>query len=170
MISCNGFGLCSPDGWFDKILEAAKKLEPISSGGFINIADLRNGSTFILSICGKIQKENIIKRRAEAQSAAKRLSDHPCDLSSWSSREPLRDRFGGAVRGNNFIFSFAGFSEAMNEAMMVLLLSATIQIVAKNAREILRISRNEQWGDLCIATGLRDFVDLGKPAPERVAV
>jgi hypothetical protein len=54
-----------------------------------------------------------------AKEKADRLSSYKAHASSFQSRSPTHDRWGGAVRATYFIFSFSGFPELLDEALVL---------------------------------------------------
>lgn len=48
------------------------------------------------------------------------LDEHPEHVSSWLVRNPEKNRWGGAIRTNNYLFSFSGLEEDEDEVLMVL--------------------------------------------------
>lgn len=49
----------------------------------------------------------------------RRLIEHPDHLSSWQSRDPDNSKWGGAIRVGEFILSFSGLPELVDEALML---------------------------------------------------
>lgn len=50
---------------------------------------------------------------------SRRLREHPDHLSSWQSRDPSSNKWGGAIRVGQFILSFSGLPELVDEALML---------------------------------------------------
>ena len=77
-----------------------------------------------------------------------RLSQHLEHLSSWQSRDPDNNKWGGAIVAGIYYLSFSGLPELCDEAI-VLITARTLGIIsAHEAMRIAQISNNElynQW-------------------------
>ncbi|QQG42499.1 MAG: hypothetical protein HYW15_03265 [Candidatus Giovannonibacteria bacterium] len=102
---------------------------------------------------GNISEEKAEKYLSFCQEKAKRLAQHAEHLSSWESRCPDQNRWGGAVRVGDFIFSMSGFPELGDEAIML----ATAGIYYKGWQSpkaidtiniIAERSQNPYWSNL----------------------
>jgi len=91
-------------------------------GGFFCIANGKTGLPYLVKVVGNPPED---KREAYfffAREKARRLAEHPEHMSSWESRNPELDQWGGAVRRGDFIFSFSGLPELADEALILCLL------------------------------------------------
>lgn len=117
---------------FLKISENTKR-----QGGYLVVINHRSEELVLLAKVGQISKEIAHKCETLAREKAYRLCNYVDDWTSFDSRDvearvavydyswPLRPAYtepwgqwGGAVRGNRYIFSFSGFPELLDEAMM----------------------------------------------------
>jgi hypothetical protein len=76
------------------------------------------------------------------QEKARRLISNPRHLSSWQSRDPEEGRKGGAIRANDYIFSFDGLTEEGDEALVLAIANALKLMSGDDMNEIARISSN----------------------------
>jgi hypothetical protein len=109
-------------------------------GGYLVVVNHRNEELVLLAKVGQISKELTHKCETLAREKAWRLCNYVDDWTSFESRDveakvvvydyswPQRPaytdswgKWGGAVRGNRYIFSFSGFPELLDEAMMFVL-------------------------------------------------
>ncbi len=107
---------------------------------------------FIMRV-GNIRKEEKAEKYFRlAQEKAARLRDHLGEghVSSWQSRNPEKDEWGGAIAARNFIFSFSGFSpDTADEAVMLLAAEAVGELSPQEADQIAAISGNEIYRRIC---------------------
>ena len=76
--------------------------------------------TLVLGV-GTVPAEKGPKYLAFTQEKARRLHQHPEHRSSWQSRNPDKDEWGGAIVAGPYIFSFSGFTpDTADEAAMLL--------------------------------------------------
>ncbi len=75
----------------------------------------------LVALVGEIPNKKSRKYRDFSFEKAKRLMGHSEHLSSWQSRSPNEDRWGGAVRTDTHILSFSGLPELADEALMLAL-------------------------------------------------
>ena len=89
------------------------------SGGYFCLADAETVLPLLIMAVGQVPVEKAGKYLSFCQEKAKRLAEHPDHLSSWESRNPEKEQWGGAVRVGEFIFSFSGLPEMGDEAVML---------------------------------------------------
>ena len=88
-------------------------------GGYFCVADGLSGSPLLAGLVGEIPLEKVEKYMEFAQEKARRLSFQIGHVSSWESRDPSHDQWGGAIRIESLIFSFSGLPELADEALML---------------------------------------------------
>lgn len=123
------------------------------SGGYFCLAD-GAGVPIIIVKVGEPSIEKREKYRQFCIEKAARLAQFEGHQSSWQSRDPDYDMWGGAVRikknDDEFIFSFSGFPELADEALMLLtahvFFGHDAQVIGPKLYEIARISSNFYWG------------------------
>ena len=91
----------------------------LRSGGFFCLADARTGLPWVIAQLGEISNEKVEKYLAFCQEKARRLALHPEHTSSWQSRNPEDNQWGGAIRCGKYIYSFSGLPELGDEALMM---------------------------------------------------
>ncbi len=90
------------------------------NSGYFCVADARTGDPiFGPTQVGVSPPEKVSKRVRICQEKAERLAMRQDHVSSWESREPEKERWGGAVRVGDLIFSFTGLPELGDEAVML---------------------------------------------------
>jgi hypothetical protein len=118
-----------------KISENTKR-----QGGYLVVMNHRSEELVLLAKVGQISKELTHKCETLAREKAWRLYSRVGDWTSFESRDVEAEvmvydysqppqlaytrpwgQWGGAVRGNRYIFSFSGFPEMLDEAMMFVL-------------------------------------------------
>lgn len=139
--------------WAVMLFEENSDWEKERSGGYfclvresMNAKTSTGGLPIILVPCGVFPLEKAEKYLNLCQEKAKRLAILG-GLSSWESRNPEENKWGGAVRFRDLIFSFSGFPELADEAVM---LATAIRYynapdISMEAWEIARRSQNPYW-------------------------
>lgn len=88
-------------------------------GGFFCLQGVGNLYPFLVMQIGEVRRDKITKYMAFSQEKARRLADrvHLGEVSSWQSRNESQDKWGGAVRVDDLIFSLSGLPELGDEAV-----------------------------------------------------
>ena len=89
------------------------------TGGYFCLADGLNGIPYIILRVGDVPEEKAEKYFSLCQEKARRLTKHLDHMSSWQSRVPDQEKWGGAVRMHDSILSFSGLPELGDEAIML---------------------------------------------------
>lgn len=97
---------------------------PDRQGGYFCLIVKEKGNptalpTLILGI-GTVPTEKGSKYFVFAQEKAHRLSEHPEHQTSWQSRNPEENKWGGAINAGPYYLSFSGLPEPADEAAMLL--------------------------------------------------
>lgn len=85
---------------------------------------------------------------------ASRLYEHLSEghFSSFQSRNPELDQWGGAILAGDYILSFSGMSSELIDEAIMLLLALELKLISfERAREIIGVSSNEQFNKLAFA-------------------
>lgn len=99
----------------------AKADRPDKTGGYLAWTD-SNGTPFIAGLMwGIMPVDKAAKRQEYALEKATRLTLHNLHRTSYRSRNPKEERWGGAIRAGEHILSFSGFPEKWDEAAMFVL-------------------------------------------------
>jgi hypothetical protein len=88
-------------------------------GGYFCVADGLTGTPLLVAIVGEVPLEKAEKYMEFAQEKARRLAFQIGHVSSWESRDPDHNQWGGAIRIEDLIFSFSGLPELADEAAML---------------------------------------------------
>ncbi len=119
----------------DKLLDV--KSSPIATelrekeklGGYLTIAD-RSGAPLLIALIGTplwIDRDAFL---AYSQEKARRLAATKSHVRSYESRDPKKKWYGGALRDDDFIVSFSGLPEGVDEivSLLVLLLHSSFAL------------------------------------------
>lgn len=135
---------------FDAILAAAKKVEPDRTGGYLCIGDSTGAILGVYRFGDpSAEKEHLYIRFC--QEKVKRLAKMVRHKLSWQSRNKSRKQYGGAVRHAGLIFSFSGFSELMDEAIVMKFIGCLDMPFLALADEYVLISHNTSYASLQLA-------------------
>lgn len=131
------------------VLEELRKQGETRSGGYLTLFNATNKQMVFSIPLGEIPKEKEEKYRTLSLEKAIRLSGKldDGDASSWQSRDPEKQQWGGAVSiGEGFILSFSGLPELADEALVLLIaMDATENegLMMPVAEQIARTSDNK---------------------------
>lgn len=106
------------------------------------------GKALVLEIIGTIIPEKISLYCRLVREKVNRLSRHTGEISSWLSRDPDNDQWGGAIIAENYYVSFSGLPELCDEAIVLITARILGIISGYDAMRIAEISNNElykQW-------------------------
>jgi hypothetical protein len=115
---------------------------PEKLSGFLTIFDADKGRGVVTMPFGEIPADKLDKYFSISQEKAGRLYDHPENRSSWQTRDPDNNLWGGAIRVQNHIFSFSGLPELLDEALMLELTTRFGWLDYPDALEIAHLSNN----------------------------
>lgn len=90
-------------------------------GGYLTIA-LRDGVPILVALVGVPEERKREQCLAFSQEKAKRLAQHKDHFRSWESRDPDAQLYGGALRDTDYIVSFSGLPEELDEVVSLLVL------------------------------------------------
>lgn len=104
----------------EEIIARANDLLPEEkhrSGGYLTIRDAKSNEIILVLACGIIPPEKRLKYLRLSQEKGHRLFNLPGHYSSWESRNPDNNEFGGALKGYRYIYSFSGHQEEADETI-----------------------------------------------------
>lgn len=127
-------------------------------GGYFCIADNASGEPLDVVRLGDPLPTKEGRYEELAKEKAARLAANPEHDTSYQSRYPVRDRWGGAVRAGNHILSFSGLSpDRLDEALVLVVARAYMgwmnAEVIRRCAKMAELSGNKLYGRL--HTGLR---------------
>lgn len=105
-----------------RLLEEANGILPAGMerhGGYLTILDAKTGQILVVLACGTMSAENREKYLHFSQEKALRLFLNVDHKTSFESRDVENLKFAGAIRGEEFIYSFSGHQEDVDEAIAV---------------------------------------------------
>lgn len=133
----------------ERVIALVQKDEPERKGGYFSAFEsdesVLNGYC-VSGVCvGTSPAAKNLRYQTLSAEKAFRLAARPDDLSSWQSRDPNDDKWGGAVRGDTSIFSFSGLPELADEAISLYVAIEFEELTPEKAMEIAKISSNEYY-------------------------
>lgn len=130
---------------------------PEKQGGYLAVFDHRGHLGFVCRI-GEVPDDKADKYFALAVEKGRRLISRYDHSSSFESRDPNADQWGGAVRMNNgWIFSFSGLPELADEALMLISgvsirwLTHSSDLSRHSAQEVAKLNNNRFYYSLYAA-------------------
>ena len=126
-------------------------LSTSDTGGFLTVLyKNRPKKAHMVAQVGKISNPNeVAKYRKLSQEKANRLWSktnlEKGHVSSWQSRHPDTERYGGAIHAGDYILSFSGLPELADQALMLTLAVELDLLTYEEACEIARISGDEKY-------------------------
>lgn len=124
------------------------------SGAYLCIADASSGLPLFIALVGEVPDDKGEKYLVFCQEKARRLAAYREHQTSYESRDPGQNKWGGAVRGGEFIFSMSGLPELGDEAVMLALLcdlKEATQSPIFGGREPVQLGhQNEYWDELVV--------------------
>ena len=108
---------------------------------------------------GGVLEEKAEKYCAFAMEKVARLARHPDHRTSYESRDPEENKWGGAVRIGDYIFSMSGLPELADEAVMLTTASLYHYVITGNldaTRTVMNFElghENRYWDPLKIFIG-----------------
>ncbi len=155
-------------GLASRVLEEALSLglsDHDHRGGYFCIADNKTGEPLDLVKLGEMKQTKEGRYEMLAQEKARRLAEHSAHRTSYESRNPQLDRWGGAIKVSH-IFSFSGLSEALDEALVLVVARAYLgwmnADVGRQCDRMAGISGNDTYWKLLTNIGQRTrFILLG---------
>lgn len=124
------------------VRKASELFCPERTGGYFCLAYKSSGLPALVAEIGEVNEEKKRKYYTFAKEKAFRLSITHTLETSWQSRNEAEDKWGGAVRCGKWIFSFSGFPELLDEAMMLVLGVRSRTINMEKAQKMANISQN----------------------------
>lgn len=116
-----------------------------SLGGYLCIAREEDGLPLAVILFGDMPREKCEGRLEFSQEKAKRLASHPDHKTSWESRDPANNKWGGAIRGKKYIISVSGLPEELDEVVSALFAYAINDLDVEDAKAFLAANDNEYY-------------------------
>lgn len=125
MVSANNIGTVRLINAASKVLAKASDMLvagglPDKTGGYLAWTD-SNGTLLSAFMWGFMPMDKAAKRQKFALEKTTRLALHNLHRTSYRSRNPKEECWGGAIRAGEYILSFSGFPEKWDEAAMFVL-------------------------------------------------
>lgn len=120
--------------------------DPAKTGGYFCLLDLRTGAILTTTIIGSVPPEKTLRYKWLAEEKALRLYRFhtliDCrHVASYQSRNEPDDKWGGAVLGDRFIYSFSGFPEIYDEAISLAVAHKRKDMPKERRAKIVQFSR-----------------------------
>ncbi|MDO8482686.1 MAG: hypothetical protein Q7S86_02620 [bacterium] len=104
----------------DLIIKQALKLDKTRTGGYFCLAD-RSGMPLLIVAVGEVaDNEKAVRYFVNAQEKCRRLTKSNTWLAS-DTRDTENGKYGGAMKGHDYIYGFSGLPEDLDEAAMIIL-------------------------------------------------
>lgn len=135
----------------DDTFQMAMKLmnEPARTGAALTIINLDESRPLSFTTrVGRPPKDKAQKYDAISIEKARRLLASPHDESSYQSRDPDNDKWGGAIKSDPIIISISGFHELWDEAIGLILAVRGSSLRAVRADLIAAYSKNPHFEPL----------------------
>ncbi len=124
-------------------------------GGFFTVINVKSKlleTPIILKFeIGQIPEEKYLRYLGLSYEKANRLCDNLAEghYSSFQSRNPELDQWGGAILAGDYILSFSGMSSELIDESIMLLLAIELKLIPNEVTDkIVSISRNHRFYDL----------------------
>jgi len=121
------------------------KTKEYKESGYLVIRSKKDGLILFVIMLGWFPSWKAKKYLYIAFERGERLFHHPSHVSSWQSRDKKDKKQGGAIITRDFIVSFTGISEPLDEAVALKLSVLCKWIHPDKAQEIADISRNHLY-------------------------
>lgn len=110
-------------------------------GGYFAMYDIGRANLALLASIGYNLQSKVEARQQVSQEKCTRILANG-HSTSYVSRDPTAGRWGGAVRGTEYIFSFSGLPELWDEAAMFVLAIRLGQLVKSDVLTKINEERN----------------------------
>lgn len=116
-----------------------------SLGGYLCIARAEDGFPLAIIQFGDMPHDRLSGRFEFCQEKAQRLAEHPGHMTSYESRDPSSNKWGGAIRGKKYIYSISGLPEQLDELVSALFAYAVDDLDPPEAKVFLEVNDNEYY-------------------------
>lgn len=122
-------------------------------GGYLTVADPISGGLQLVMPIGEIAPVKLHKYCTFSQEKDIRLRRELNNghMSSWESRDPENDKWGGAIYAYKYIYSFSGLPELADEAVMLITAILEKDLPKEMADNIAERSKNPIYHELLTA-------------------
>lgn len=97
--------------------------DKIRQSGYFTLRDITSGRVIFILMLGQVPNEKQEKYLQFSLEKGDRLyKDYKKNFknfSSWQTRDPDKDKWGGAIRAGKYVLSFSGLSELLDEALVL---------------------------------------------------
>lgn len=122
--------------------KASELFCPERKGGYFCAQESNFNIPFLVSQIGEPAEEKRRKYFPLSQEKAFRVYVICGTETSYQTRNPAEDKWGGAIRVGKYIFSFSGFPELVDEAVMIVLALRLRIINLETAKRLGSYSNN----------------------------
>ncbi|MEN9621896.1 MAG: hypothetical protein RLZZ67_330 [Candidatus Parcubacteria bacterium] len=120
----------------------ATQRTPDHISGYFTLMSAVTGKIIMVRQIGECPLEQAHFRFDSSLEKAHRLFDNPTHVSSWQSRDKIQGMHAGAIRTEQYIWSFAGLPEHCDEAAMVYVAYNFHMLTQDQVRDIFAPSSN----------------------------
>jgi len=105
------------------VLNHPQNSDLVRKSGYFTLRDLISGKVIFVLMLGEVPKEKQERYLSLSLEKGQRLyQDYRANIkniSSWQTRNPDKDLWGGAIRIHKYILSFSGLAELLDEALVL---------------------------------------------------
>lgn len=120
--------------------------DKIRQSGYFTLRDITSGRVIFTIMLGDVPKEKQEKYLNFSLEKGDRLfknyKSNFKNFSSWQTRNPDKDLWGGAIRTDKYVLSFSGLSELLDEALVLELALIMNWVNPYRLYEISQVSNN----------------------------
>ena len=116
------------------------------SGGYFCLINRETGRILMVALVGSVPLEKAKRYLTFAIEKAVRLFSYSEHKTSWESRDPIQNKWGGAVAGKHYILSFSGFPEKGDTVLMLRLLKLIEDPTSDTLEKLAKLGGcSKQW-------------------------
>ncbi|HEY0908303.1 MAG TPA: hypothetical protein VGE35_03060 [Candidatus Paceibacterota bacterium] len=117
--------------------------------GYFTVRSRRDNTLALLmpfgdGVAEHTNPEKYVGWRDKALEKGDRLFNNPGHVSSWQSRDPEKKKYGGAIAVGDYILTFSGLPEALDEALCALVALDMGIADAQTVQKIFEVSGNAE--------------------------
>ena len=124
------------------IINLRENPKPHKRSGYLTIRSKTNGKILFVAEIGDCPQFKAKRYFEFSVEKGERLFHHPKHISSWQSRDPEKEKRGGAIVGSELIISFSGLPELLDEAAVIVFAKFFGWISDKQTEKIANASNN----------------------------
>ncbi|MDI6820564.1 MAG: hypothetical protein QMD65_00070 [Patescibacteria group bacterium] len=121
------------------VKESSKFAGEKRKGGYFCLFDIDLGRPILVSMVGEVLAEKAGKYHELSIEKSQRLFEHQEHKSSFESKNEAEQKYGGAIRGRRYIFSFSGFKKEEEDEAIMLAVAELLKEIDPYEAELIAI-------------------------------